>query len=271
MSLAVVRPGTKEIIDHRTTTRIALVLEYDGANYYGFQLQLTLPTIQGEIEKALRQLTRERIRISASSRTDTGVHALGQVISFRTGSSLSPQTFMNGLNYYLPDDIAVRSACKVTDEFDPRRMAVSREYNYYIYNSAVRSPIRASYAYRVSGKLDVEAMNRAAQTLTGTHDFVSFGCDIGDETKSTTRHIYKASVTKENDLIVINMVANAFLHHQVRSTVGTLIKVGLGRMGEQEMKNIIEARQMGLAGPTTPACGLCLMRVNYPNSFEGNG
>jgi len=248
-------------------SKIVLTMEYDGTHYYGFQLQVNLPTIQGETEQALWKLTGERTRVIAASRTDAGVHAKGQVVSFRTMSSLSPQTFINGLNYYLPRDIAVRAAYRVEDSFNVRRDALSREYSYYILNSSTRSPIRNGFAYLVAGHLDIEAMNRACQALIGEHDFAPFATCIGGRIKSTVRSVYRAEMEKGGELAVFNVVANSFLPHQVRNTVGALIRVGLSRMSVDEFHSIAKARKPGLAAPTAPACGLCLMRINYPHPF----
>lgn len=251
-----------------TTTKIVLIMEYDGTNYHGFQLQASLPTIQGEIEKALWKLTGERSRVMAASRTDTGVHAKEQVVSFRTKSSLPSPTFIKGLNYYLPSDIAVKAAFRASDSFNVRRSALSREYNYYILNSPTRSPIRRGFAYLVTGNLDIGAMNQACQAIIGKHDFASFATCLESRIKSTIRHIYRAEIEKDGDLVIFNIVANSFLPHQVRNTVGALIKVGLGKMTVDEFRSIVEAKRPGLAGPTAPACGLCLMRINYPHPWE---
>ncbi len=245
------------------------IMEYDGRHYHGFQLQTNLPTIQGEMEKAVWKLCGERCRVIAASRTDAGVHAKGQAVSFRTRSSLSPQTFISGLNYYLPRDIAVRAVYRVSNSFNVRRDAVSREYNYYILNSATRSPIRRGFSYLVTGHLDIEAMNRACQTLIGEHDFASFATCIGVGMKNTVRSVYRAQIEKDEELAVFNIMANSFLPHQVRNMVGTLIRIGLGKMTLDEFNDITEAKKPGLAGPTAPACGLCLMQVNYPSPFEG--
>ena len=249
------------------TTKMALIVEYDGAHYHGFQLQANSPTIQGEMEEALGKLTGERLRVMAASRTDAGVHAKGQVVGFRTNSSLPPRAFINGLNYYLPRDIAVKAAYRVEDSFNVRRDALSREYNYYILNSLTRSPFSNGFSYRVTGRLDIEAMNRACQALAGEHDFVSFASCIGGEIRSTRRNVYQAKIEKDGDLVIFSMVANSFLPHQVRNTVGPLIKVGLGKVTVDQFHGIIEAKQPSLAAPTAPACGLCLMRVNYPAPF----
>lgn len=249
-------------------TKIALLVEYDGSRYHGFQLQKNLPTIQGEIERALKRLTGYRVRVIAASRTDTGVHARGQVVSFRTKSSLAPRTFINGLNYYLPRDIAVKAAYKASDSFSVRSHALSREYKYYILNGQTRSPIWEGFSYLVTGELDIAAMNLAAQALVGEHDLSSFASNLGVEIKSTRRRVYQARVYRDGELVIFNMVANSFLPHQVRNTVGALIRIGLGRMTLEEFHSIMEAKKIGLAGPAAPACGLCLMKVNYQKDLK---
>jgi tRNA pseudouridine38-40 synthase len=153
------------------------------------------------------------------------------------------------------------------DSFDVRRDALSREYNYYILNSSIRSPFSNGFAYRVSGDLDIEAMNLASQALVGEHDFASFASSIGVGIKNTVRRVYRAVMEKDGELAVFNMVANSFLPHQVRNTMGALIQVGLGKVSVDRFHGIMEARQPGLAAPTAPACGLFLMRVNYPSPF----
>jgi len=245
------------------STQILLIMEYDGTGYHGFQWQNGLPSIQREVEKAIKRLTGERRRVMAASRTDAGVHAKGQVVSFRNRSALPIHNFISGLNYYLPKDIAVKAAYRVSDSFRIRRDAVSREYSYYILNSPTRSPIREGFAHLVANLLDIEAMNRAAQMLIGEHDFASFTNGDGSWLGSTARHVFKAEVKRDGELVIFNMVANSFLPHQVRTTVGALIRVGLGKMSLDEFRSIIEARLPGTAGPTAPARGLCLTRVNY--------
>ena len=250
------------------TTKILLVMEYDGTRYHGFQWQDGLPSIQGELEKALTRLTGERRRVISASRTDAGVHARGQVVSFRTGSALSTHSFVGGLNHYLPNDIAVKSAYRINDTFNVRREAISREYSYYILNRPTRSPIREGFAYLVAGKLDIEAMNQACSTLVGEHDFASFAGRNGASVKSTVRRVFRAVVEREGELVIFNIAASSFLLHQVRNTVGALIRVGLGKVTLDEFNSIIEARELALAGPTAPAYGLCLNRVNYPGPLE---
>jgi tRNA pseudouridine38-40 synthase len=247
--------------------KIVLVVEYDGRNYYGFQWQPKLPTIQAELERAIRKLSGESSRVLAASRTDTGVHAVGQVVSFRTKSALSPQTFVRALNYYLPRDIAVKGACKVDMDFNVGRDAVSREYEYYILNSSTRSPLFEGLAYFVPRKLNIRAMNKACKFLEGERDFASFAAALG-KLRSTVRTVYEAGVAKEDDLVTYHMTGNSFLPHQVRNTVGLLIRVGLDQVGLEEFQDIMEAKRLGLAGPTAPAHGLCLTKVNYPDNLE---
>lgn len=253
-----------------TGTRVVLILEYDGTRYHGSQFQDNAVTIQGETEKALQKLTGEKIRIGAASRTDTGVHAKGQVVSFSTDSALPLKAFVDGLNYYLPRDIAVKEAFKTDDDFDARRDAISREYQYHILSNPTRSPMRRGFSHRVNGKLDIKAMQLACQALVGKHDFASFVSitDIGE--KSAVRNVHKAAIERDGEEIVFDMVANSFLPHQVRNTVGSLIRVGKGKMTVDEFNRMVEAKRPGLAGPAVPAAGLCLMRVNYPTPFKGD-
>jgi tRNA pseudouridine38-40 synthase len=247
-------------------TKIVLVLEYEGTNYCGFQFQTNAPTIQDEIEKALLKLTGEKIRIIAASRTDTGVHAKGQVVGFRTSSAIKIEAFVHGLNYYLPQDIAVKASYKVNDGFSVQRDVISREYNYFILNSPTRSPLKQTYTYRVNSELDIEKMNQAAEVLIGKHDLASFVTEINrSSVKSTIRTVYNVQVERAGDLVVFNMIAKSFLPHQVRNTAGTLIRLGSGKIDLNDFKNIMEAKRPGLAGPTVPAQGLFLTKVNYPH------
>lgn len=250
------------------STKILLVMEYDGSRYHGFQWQDGLPSIQGEVEKALTKLTGERRRVMSASRTDAGVHAEGQVVSFRTASALDTDNFVSGLNHYLPNDIAVKAAYRMNDDFNVRREATSREYSYYILNSSTRSPIREGFSYLVPGELDMEAMNQAAQALVGEHDFASFAARNGTAVKSTVRRVFSAEVTRDGDLVTFSIKASSFLLHQVRNTIGALIRVGQGKMTIDEFKSILEAKELALAGPTAPAGGLCLNRVNYAEPLE---
>ena len=250
-------------------TKLVLMVEYAGTRYHGFQFQINAPTIQGELEVALRKLTGEDRRVMAASRTDAGVHAKGQVVSFRTRSGLPPQTFVRALNHYLPRDIAVKAAYRAGEGFNVRGDAVSREYRYYIASGPSRSPFTRGFAYFVPRELDVEKMKRACQVLVGEHDFASFVTSMGDEVKGTVRNVYRAGVERRGNMVIFDMVASSFLPHQIRNTVGALIQVGMAKMGVEEFWHMARAKTPGLARPTSPACGLCLMRVNYAVPLGG--
>ena len=245
-----------------TPVKYVLVIEYEGTKYHGFQWQLGLPTIQDELEKALSKFCPNSSRVMAASRTDSGVHARGQVVSFFTERDLSPMTTMKALNYYLPGDIAVKAACRADADFNVRRDALSREYCYYILNSASRSPLREGFALHIPQALEVTLMNDACQLIIGQHDFTSFAVSLGNS-KSAQRNVYEAGVIRKESMVTFRMTADSFLPHQVRNTVGLLIRLGLKKVGLEYFQEVIEAKIPGLAGPRAPACGLCLNRVNY--------
>jgi len=247
--------------------KIVLVVEYNGKRYCGFQWQKGQPTVQAELEKAIHKLTGERRRVVSACRTDTGVHALGQVVTFWTGSKLPCRKVVSGLNHYLPADISVRGAATVSKDFNVMKDAVRREYRYLILNSSTRSPLLDDFSYHVSTKLDLGLMSRAARMLKGEHDFASF-VTAWDREKSTVRHIYETIFKKEGNLIAFHVVANSFLTHQIRNIVGTLVRVGTGKTGVDEFKRILERKKLSLAGPTAPAHGLCLMKVTYGDNSE---
>ena len=244
-------------------SKFILLVEYDGTRYHGFQWQAGLPTIQNELEQAIRRFCGQSSRVMAASRTDAGVHAKGQVVSFRAKATLDTMTLVKALNYYLPRDIAVKAAYSASDDFNVRRDALSREYHYYIYSSDTRSPFSQRFALFVPKMLNTEAMNEACQLIQGEHDFISFASSL-DGSRRTLRNVYEAGIEKKGDFTVFRVVANSFLPHQVRSTVGLLIRLGLGKIGIEDFRDIMEARSLGLAGPLSPACGLCLMKVSYP-------
>ena len=249
------------------SSKIVLVVEYNGSRYYGFQWQSGLPTIQSELEQAIRKLTRERRRVMAASRTDTGVHAKRQVVSFRTGTDYPPETYVKALNHYLPEGIAVQAAERVSDDFNVRRDALSREYEYRILNRPTRSPLRTGFSYLVTGMLDIDRMNEACALLKGTHDFTSFAASLGQK-GSMVRNVHKAVIKREGDMVLFHITANAFLPHQVRNTVGLMVRLGQGKVTLEEFHEIMERKTLGMAGPTAPAHGLCLMKVNYPEKVE---
>lgn len=248
--------------------KIVLVIEYNGRQYAGFQFQSNLPTVQGEIEKAIFKVSAEKLRVLAASRTDAGVHAKGQVLSFRTHSNLNPRTWSRALNFYLPEDVAVKAVYTVPDNFNVLKEAISREYCYYILNRASPSPLKRAFAYHVPSPLNMAHLQEASRELVGEKDFSSFTCPYKG---NKVRTIYRLGFDKKEEMVSFNVVANSFLPHQIRNTVGTLLKVGLGRMDVDEFRSVIQAQRPSLAGPTAPPHGLCLMKVNYSKPLKESG
>ncbi len=268
MLAASCRPDLDDTESIPAKTRVVLVIEYDGTDYFGFQWQKGRPTVQQEIEKAIFRLTGETVRVTAASRTDTGVHAKGQVVSFPTLSATPLKNFITGLNHYLPDAVAVRYAFHPQEKFHVQRSAASRKYEYHILNSNIRSPLTRRFAYQVPGRLDLATMQDTSLLLLGEHDFASFTSTDAVQLKNTIRRVEEAGFRKDDDLIVFTIQANSFLAHQVRNTVGALLEVGSGRMSTRDFYSIMEQKRPGLAGPRAPACGLCLVRVNYLHPVE---
>lgn len=241
--------------------KVALVVEYDGSRYHGFQYQTNAPTIQAEMELVLKRLTGEDIRVLAASRTDAGVHARGQVVSFHTRASFPPSVWLRALNHYLHEAISVRQAYLADYEFDVRRQATSRVYHYSILNSLAPSPLKRGFSYFFPRPLDVASMDLACRELVGEHDFSSFTpAQVG----RPVRTVYRAAVEREGEMVTFNIEASSFLPHQVRHTAGSLLQVGRGRLGVEQFRDLVRARRRGLAGPALPPSGLCLVKVNYP-------
>lgn len=247
-------------------TAIALVVEYDGSAYAGFQFQPGVPTIQGELEKAIYKLTGQFCRVAGSSRTDSGVHAAGQVASFKTSSRLDGRSFIGGLNYYLPPDIAVKEAFRLAAEFDIRRRATGRYYRYTILNRASRAPLKAGFYWQVKGGLDIDNINAACRYLLGVHDFASFA--PADYSGSTCRQLFRAEACREGDWVTLSFSGNAFLPHQVRNMVGPLVEVGRGRMSVEDFRSLLEARIPGSARPSAPSRGLVLEKIYYAKELK---
>jgi tRNA pseudouridine38-40 synthase len=244
--------------------RIAVLMEYDGTAYRGSQYQEGGPSIQGELESAINNLTAEAVRAAFAGRTDAGVHALGQVAAFDTQSALTPEAFLGGLNHFLPDDIVVRAVREAPAGFDPRRHATGRLYRYRIDNQAVRPALNRHRVWHVSRPLDAAAMGRAAARLCGTHDFAAFAGPYEGSTVRTLRRLEVEETGREIAReIAVEIEAAAFLPHQVRRTVGPLVEVGLGRMTEEELVALLEAARPSSAGPAAPARGLYLAEVRY--------
>lgn len=248
--------------------KLALLVEYDGAKYHGFQVQVGVPTIQGDIERALMKINGDKIRIVGAGRTDAGVHARGQVISFPIELRLTLRTLIRALNFYLAPDIAVRDGVVVDGSFNARRDAISREYRYTILNSVNPSPIQRRHAHFVPLPLDIDAMNQACQCLVGTHDFASFTIPMESR---TIRSVFRAVLSRAGDMIFFDIVANSFLPKQVRFIVGSLLRVGLGKMTVEGFQEMLRAGKPGLAVAVAPAHGLCLIKVNYPSNKFSRG
>ena len=243
---------------------IKLLIAYDGTDFHGWQVQPDTRTIQGEIESVISLMTGESTRLYGAGRTDAGVHALGQVAHFRTGSAIASEEFFRGLNGLLPGDITVLSVRDVPGDFDARRTAIARVYRYFIYEGEVPLPFTRRYAWHVRSALDIEKMKRAAGHFIGTHDFASFAGAGGDD-EITIRDVHVLSVSRNPEgILEIYVVANAFLRHMVRNLAGTLVEVGRGKKSPDEMPGIIHAKDRAAAGETAPACGLFLVEVKYP-------
>jgi tRNA pseudouridine38-40 synthase len=246
---------------------IALRVAYDGTDFIGSQLQQMGRSIQGALEDSWEQLTQERKRFTLAGRTDTGVHAQGQVANVRSQTAHSLKTLLRGLNAILPDDVAVLAVREVAAEFHARHSAVRRSYRYLIDNNQVALPVLRHTALHVEQALDVEQMAAALKVLEGRHDFAAFSAQSPDET-STVRQMYQTGcATRElygRQVIAIDLVANAFLHHMVRSIVGTVLLVGRRKMTVEGFEQVLKRRERGATGKTAGAHGLTLMDVQYP-------
>ena len=240
---------------------IKITIQYNGKNYCGWQKQNNSPGIQGTIEKAIFDITREEVKITGSGRTDAGVHALGQVANFKTNSQIPVDRIPNALNAKLPKDISIVKAEDVDEDFHSRYSAKKKTYRYQIYNSLYRSPIYADISYPVKYDLDIDKMKKEAKSLIGTYDFKGF-MSSGSSVIDTVRTIYNIEVSKSEDLIIIEIEGNGFLYNMVRIIAGTLVDIGRGRITEN-MSTIIKSKSRSMAGHTAPAHGLFLKKVDY--------
>ncbi len=246
--------------------RLAVGLEYDGTNYNGFQIQSHAPSIQASLNVALSVVADETIKCTGAGRTDTGVHASGQVIHFDTQAYRDRRSWLLGINSNLADDINVLWVKEVSDDFHARFSALARTYRYVILNRPVRSALARFNTWWVRQPLDLEAMTRAAQFFVGRHDFSSFRAS-GCQSKSPVRDLRRLELSRAGDRIMIECEANAFLHHMVRNIVGSLVEVGRGEAGPDRISSLLAARDRRLADITAPAAGLFLTRIQYPPEF----
>lgn len=242
--------------------RILLVVAYDGTCYHGWQVQPNGITIESELNRCLSELLQEEIRVSGASRTDAGVHALGNLAVFDTESKIPGEKISYALNQRLPEDIRIQKSMEVEPDFHPRRTATRKTYEYRITCAPFPIPTKRLYAHYIYHQPDVNAMRRAAEYLVGEHDFASF-CSVGNQTETTVRTIYSLQVMQEDTDVVIRVQGNGFLYNMVRILAGTLLDVGLGRRKPEEMPDILAARQREAAGPTAPAKGLTLIGYEF--------
>ena len=241
---------------------IKLTIEYDGTNYYGWQKQSDKVTIQGVLEEAVRNLTKEENEVIGCSRTDSGVHAMGFVATFKTNSTVPPHKFREAINYRLPDDIVVIKSEEVEEEFHPRYLAKGKTYEYTIYNNLVPTALNRTFAYHYKYPLDIELMKEACKYFKGTHDFKAFRSE-GSSVKTTVRTIYDVDIKKSEDFIKISVSGDGFLYNMVRIIVGTLINVGRGKIKPEDIEKIIVNKDRKAAGDCVPARGLKLKEVYY--------
>jgi tRNA pseudouridine38-40 synthase len=243
--------------------RIKCIVAYDGTSFSGYQVQPGKRTIQGELEKVLEKLNKgASIRVSASGRTDAGVHARGQVIHFDTTLEIEPDRWRKALNSLLPADIAIQTAEIARPDFHARFDAVGKEYRYFLLPSKTRDPFQRNYAYQFPYPLDFKAMEEAIGHLTGTHDFTSF-CSAKTEVEDRVRSLKEIDIYQENGMLVFRFVGDGFLYNMVRILTGTLLEVGTGRREARTMPELLEKKDRTLAGKTAPGHGLYLWKVFY--------
>ncbi len=247
--------------------RIALGIEYDGTQYYGWQRQREVKSVQEELEKALTVIANHPVEVQCAGRTDAGVHGTGQVVHFDTTATRKMVAWSMGANANLPKNIAVRWAKEVPDEFHARFSATARRYRYVIYNHMFRPGIMSSGVSHYHGELDVERMHRAGQFLLGENDFTSFRA-VHCQSRSPWRNMMHLNVTRHERYIMIDIKANAFVHHMVRNITGSLIAVGRGEQEPEWIQWLLEAKDRRLAGATAKAEGLYLVDVDYPEVFD---
>lgn len=241
---------------------IKLTVEYDGTNYHGWQIQANCQSIQGVLEQAVSTFLRTPTRVTGSGRTDAGVHALGQVVSFATEKEFQPHRIRRALNALTPPDVTIKEVGIVAESFDPRRDARSRVYEYRILNRPTASPFHLNHAWHLHEPLNVEAMRAAISCLPGEHDFSSFraaDCDAAQP----IRKIYRTTLEPHGELLVYTIEATAFLRHMVRNIVGTIVEVGYGERSADSFRHLLGLRDRTKAGETAPAHGLFLVEVKY--------
>lgn len=245
--------------------RYRATVEYDGTDFLGYQIQAKGRTVQGELEECLKRITRSAVRVEGAGRTDAGVHATGQVIAFNVAWRHTLEDLHRALNATLPHDIVISNLKVTGTAFNPRFSAVSRTYHYQIVNQPWPSVLQHRYAFHVSQNLNVVAMNEASQNLVGSRDFASFGKPPQGD--NTVRNVIEAKWYVKGSQLTYSITANAFLYRMVRTIVGTLMQIGLGRLAVNDITDILEARDLTQSAPPAPAHGLCLVKVIYPEGI----
>ncbi len=251
-----------------------LTIAYDGTDFHGWQMQANKPTIQGEIVSVLQRLTQEKIILHGAGRTDAGVHALGQVASFRTRSGLSAQEFQSALNALLPPTIRIVGAEEVGPDFNARWSARGKTYRYRLYRGKVVPPAIWRYVLHYPFPLDEDAMRDAAARFVGVHDFASFAASTGseddDKERSTEREIYSTELarTPDNEELVFTVRGRSFLRYMVRKMVGTLLDVGRGKLTPADIERLYELRDRSKSGPTVPPQGLVMVEVQHEEAWR---
>lgn len=239
-------------------------MSYDGTDFCGWQYQPEKRTVEGELNKALSELTGESIEVIGASRTDSGVHSMGNAAVFDTESTIPADKFMYAVNTRLPEDVSVIESKEVSCDFHPRRCNSKKTYRYRIVESRINDPLRRRYAYQCPVKLDEAKMNEAAKYLIGEHDFKSF-CSVHTQAETTVRRLYDARVYRENDEVIVEVTGAGFLYNMVRIIAGSLMEVGSGKYGPEHIKEVLEKTDRCVAGPTAEAQGLTMVKI----SFEG--
>jgi len=251
-----------------------LTIAYDGTDFHGWQMQAAKPTVQGEIVRVLRQITQEHIHLHGSGRTDAGVHALGQVGSFKTQSMLLAGEFQRALNAILPPTIRIMEAEETGPDFNARWSARAKTYRYRIYRGRIVPPSEWRYVLHYPFPLDEERMRDAAKKFVGKHDFASFAASTGseedDKERSTEREIYSADLARSADQeeLIFTVRGRSFLRYMVRKMVGTLLDVGRGRLEPEDIDKLYEMRDRSRSGPTVPPQGLCMVKVEHEEAWK---
>lgn len=249
------------------THKIALGIEYDGSKYYGWQRQNEVRSVQEKLEKALSQVANERINVFCAGRTDAGVHGTGQVVHFETTAQRKDAAWTLGVNANLPGDIAVRWVKAVPDDFHARFSATARRYRYIIYNHRLPPAVLGKWVTHYYEPLDAERMHRAAQCLIGENDFTSFRA-VQCQSRTPWRNVMHINVERFGAYVVVDIKANAFVHHMVRNIVGSLMEVGAHNQPESWIAELLAAKDRTLAAATAKAEGLYLVAVDYPERFD---